>query len=99
LFEIKRNTGGLILKNKEIADIFYQIADIYEMKDVSFKPRAYRKAAQNIESLGNDIEVIHNNGKLKEIPGVGESISKEIEEFLKNGKVKRLEKFIINIYN
>jgi DNA polymerase (family 10) len=92
LFEIKRNTGGLILKNKEIAYIFYQIADIYEMKDVSFKPRAYRKAAQNIESLGNDIEDVHNNGKLKEIPGVGESISKEIEEFLKNGKVKRLEK-------
>jgi DNA polymerase (family 10) len=80
------------LKNKEIADIFYQIADIYEMQDVDFKPRAYRKAAQNIESLGNDIEEVYDNGKLKDIPGVGKSTAKEIEEFLESGKVKRLEK-------
>lgn len=80
------------MKNKKIANIFYQIADIYEMKDVDFKPRAYQKAAQNIENLGTDIEEIYNNGKLQDIPGVGESTAKEIEEFLESGKVKRLEK-------
>ncbi len=80
------------MKNKDIANIFYQIADIYEMKDVSYKPRAYRKAAQNIESLGSDIEEVAKKGTLRDIPGVGESIAEEIEEFLDNGEVKRLQK-------
>jgi DNA polymerase (family 10) len=80
------------MKNKEIANIFYQIADIYEMKDVDFKPRAYRKAAQNIESLGKDIEEVYKNDELKDIPGIGESTAKDIKEFLETGKVKRLEK-------
>lgn len=80
------------MKNKEIAGIFYQIADLYEMQDMDFKPRVYRKAAQNIESLGQDIEEIYNNKKLQDIPGVGESIAEEIEEFLREGKVKRFEK-------
>lgn len=80
------------MKNKEIARIFNEIADIYEMKDVSFKPRAYRKAAQNIESLGKDIEQAYENDELQDIPGVGESTADEIKEFLETGEVKRLEK-------
>ncbi len=79
------------MKNKEIATIFNEIADLYEMQDVDFKPRAYRKAAQNIESLGTDIEEMYDDEKLKDIPGVGNSIAEEIEEFIETGKVKRLE--------
>lgn len=80
------------MKNKEIARIFNEIADIYEMQDVDFKPRAYRKAAQNIESLGTDIEHLHQDGKLQDIPGVGESTAEEIKEFLETGSIKRLQK-------
>jgi len=80
------------MKNKEIARIFNEIADIYEMQDVDFKPRAYRKAAQNIESLGTDIEHLHQEGKLQDIPGVGESTAEEIKEFLETGSIKRLQK-------
>ncbi len=85
------------MKNKEIAQIFNDIADLYEMQDVDFKPRAYRKAAQNIESLGKDIEEAYENDELKDIPGVGESTAEEIKEFLETGKVKRLEKLKKNI--
>ncbi len=80
------------MKNKEIAKIFNQIADIYEMQDVDFKPRAYRKAAQNIESLGKDIEEIYRKGKLEDVPGVGKSTAKDIKQFLETGKVERFEK-------
>ncbi len=80
------------MKNKEIAKIFYEIADLYEMQDVQFKPRAYRKAAQNIESLGEDIEEVYEQDELGNIPGVGESIAEEIEEYLETNKVERLEK-------
>lgn len=80
------------MKNKEIAKILYEIADLYEMQDVQFKPRAYRKAAQNIESLGKDIEEVYEQDELGDIPGVGESIAEEIVEYLETKKVERLEK-------
>jgi len=80
------------MRNKEIARIFNEIADMYEMQDIDFKPRAYRKAAQNIESLGKDIEEIYEDDELKNIPGIGESTAEEIKEYLDTGKVQRLEK-------
>ncbi|MEF8848273.1 MAG: DNA polymerase/3'-5' exonuclease PolX [Candidatus Thermoplasmatota archaeon] len=79
------------MKNKEIAEIFYEIADLLEMEEVSFKPRAYRKAAQNIESLGEDIEELSKKNELEDIPGIGKSIAEKIREYLKTGKVKKLE--------
>lgn len=79
------------MKNKEIAEIFYDIADILEMKGVSFKPQAYRRAAMAIENLSEDIAEIVKKGQVKEVPGVGESIAKKIEEFLKTGRIKNYE--------
>ena len=38
--------GGKLLKNREIAELFYEAADILEYQQVEWKPRAYRKAAQ-----------------------------------------------------
>lgn len=80
------------MKNREMAGILYEIAELLEMKDVDFKPRAYRRAAQNIESLGTDIEELHEQGKLQDIPGVGKSIAEKIEEFLETGTVETLER-------
>jgi len=80
------------MKNKEVAEIFYEIADILEIQGVQWKPNAYRKAAQNIESLSEDIADICKKGKLEDIPGVGENISKKIEEIIKTGKLKYFEK-------
>ncbi|NPV49864.1 MAG: DNA polymerase/3'-5' exonuclease PolX [Candidatus Methanofastidiosum sp.] len=79
------------MKNSEIADILDEIADLLEMDDVQFKPRAYRKAARNIRDLGEDIEDIYKGDNLKDIPGIGESIKKKIIEFIETGKVKKLE--------
>ena len=80
------------MKNREIAKIFYEIADMLEMQDVQFKPRAYRKAAQNIESLSEDIEEIYKRGELEKIPGVGKSIAEKVKEFIEKGSVAYYEK-------
>ncbi|MCD6547682.1 MAG: DNA polymerase/3'-5' exonuclease PolX [Nanoarchaeota archaeon] len=83
------------MKNQEIARIFYAIADILEMKEVQWKPNAYRKAARALESLSEDVEKIYKQGGLKaleEIPGVGKSIAEKIVEYLKTGKIKKYEK-------
>ncbi|MEW6062944.1 MAG: DNA polymerase/3'-5' exonuclease PolX [Nanoarchaeota archaeon] len=82
------------MKNQEIAALFYEIADILEIKNIQWKPRAYRKAAQTIESLAEPIENIYKKGgikSLKEIPGVGQGIAEKIEEYLKTGHIKEME--------
>jgi len=74
------------MKNIEVAKLLYDIADILEILGEAFKPQAYRKAAKSIENLGDDIEEYYKKGKLREIPGVGESISEKIKELLETGK-------------
>lgn len=76
------------MKNIEVAKLLYNIADILELQEVQWKPQAYRKAAQAIESLSEDIEELQQNNKLKEIPGVGENIAEKIDEYLSMGKLK-----------
>ncbi|HEC94387.1 MAG TPA: DNA polymerase III, partial [Thermoplasmatales archaeon] len=81
------------MRNQEIADIFYQIADLLEIKDeLPFKVRAYRRAAQRIETLDGDIEEIYRDGRLREIPGIGEALAKKIGEIIETGKLQYLER-------
>ncbi len=91
------------MKNREIARIFYEIADLLDLKGISWSPRAYRNAAQAIESLSEDIEVLYNKDKLENIPGVGKSIKEKIIEFIETGKIEthnKLKKEIpIEYYN
>jgi ribosomal protein S13 len=80
--------------NKKIAKIFYEIADLLEIKGVAFKPAAYRKGGHSLENLDKDVSIIYKEKKLKgikEIPGIGQSIAKKIEEYLKKKKIKYLE--------
>ena len=79
------------MKNLEVAQLLYDIADILEIQDVAFKPQAYRKAARTVETLSEDIEEVAKRGKLEELPGIGEHIAKKIIEFLKTGKLKYYE--------
>jgi len=77
--------------NKKIAKIFYEIANLLEIKGVPFKPRAYRKAAKSLENLETDLALIYKEKgikSVKEIPGVGESMAKKIEEYIKNEHIK-----------
>jgi DNA polymerase (family 10) len=84
------------MKNQEIAKIFYEIAYFLEMEDVKFKPYAYEKAALTLEGLEKDVEEIYKKEGfegLRKIPGVGESIAKKIEEYLKTGKIRYYEDY------
>ncbi|MEA2051227.1 MAG: DNA polymerase/3'-5' exonuclease PolX, partial [Euryarchaeota archaeon] len=79
--------------NLDMARIFDEIADIFEVKGENpFKIRAYRRAARTIESLTQDLKVIAERGgvsELKKIPGVGEGIAKKILEIAKTGDCKK----------
>ncbi len=89
------------MKNRMIANMFYEIADMLEIRGSEFKSRAYRKAARSIESLSMPIEDIAKKGELENIPGVGKSISKKIDEIIETGELdyynELKEKFPIEV--
>jgi DNA polymerase (family X) len=75
------------ISNKQIAAIFYDVADLLETEGVKFKPIAYRRAAHVIETLADDVAGLSEMGKLEEIPGVGTHIAAKIREILETGKL------------
>ena len=80
--------------NKKIAKILYEIAELLDIKGVKFKPKAYKKAAKAVKELKLDISEIYKQEGLKgleKIEGVGKSIAKKIEEYLKKGKLNTLK--------
>lgn len=86
------------MRNKEISDMLNEIADILSTEDEPkkrFEVRAYRRAAQSVESLMEDIGEIYGKGgrkALMDIQGVGEGISKSIEEYIKTGHMKKYDR-------
>ena len=88
--------------NKRLADTLYAIADILEMKQVAWKPQAYRNAARTIESLAEPIEDIVKKSGLKGVimlPGIGEGIGKKIVEYVRSQTIKEFEALQKDIYN
>jgi len=84
------------MSKQELAKIFNDMARYLYMEEVPFKPQAFERAAESLESLEEDVGEIYKKGGIKalqEIPGVGKSIAGHIEEYLKNGKIKDYEKF------
>jgi len=80
------------LTNSEVAEILQRIADMLEIKgEVVYKSLAYRKAAQNIVGLGRDINEVWAEGKLRDIPGVGEALAKKLDELLRTGRLQYYE--------
>lgn len=81
------------MKNHEVAELLRNIAQLLEIKgELVFKIRAYEKAALVIDNLDDDIEEVWKQGKLDDIPGVGEALTKKIGEFLETGKLEYYEK-------
>ncbi|UCE19433.1 MAG: DNA polymerase/3'-5' exonuclease PolX [Gemmatimonadota bacterium] len=80
------------MKNRTIASMFEEIADILEFQgELSFKVNAYRKAARVLSDLREDIELNWENGKLRSIPGIGVALAKKIDEYLKTGRMSKYE--------
>lgn len=81
------------MTNTEIAQVFAEIADLLEpSRENIFKIRAYHKAAKTIEELPVEVEGLAREGRLREIPGVGEAIARKITELVNTGHLEYLDK-------
>ena len=77
------------MRNVELARCFRDLAAYLEMDDVPFKPRAYVKAAQAIESEDRPLEEMYREGGVKAlcaIPGIGRSIAEKLGELITTGQ-------------
>ncbi|HET7143170.1 MAG TPA: DNA polymerase/3'-5' exonuclease PolX [Anaerolineales bacterium] len=82
-----------MMNNRQLADTFTLIANLCEIKgEVIYVILAYRKASENLMTLGREASDYWKEGKLREIPGVGKAIAEKIDELLTTGKLEFLEK-------
>jgi DNA polymerase (family 10) len=79
--------------NNQLAQIFRTIGDLLEIKgEVIYKILAYRRAADSLETLAEDVNTVWREGRLTEVPGVGKAIAEKIDELLSTGKLEFYEK-------
>lgn len=74
------------MNNKDIADIFRNIAKILEIKGENpFRIRAYENGADNIESIGEDLDTLIKADRLTSVSGIGKDLSEKIKEISATG--------------
>jgi DNA polymerase (family 10) len=80
------------MQNAAIARLFAEIADLLEIKGENpFRVRAYRRAVESLEALGEDVAAVAERDALEDIPGIGKDLAGKIREFLKTGGVPYLD--------
>ncbi|WP_424019642.1 DNA polymerase/3'-5' exonuclease PolX [Halorientalis pallida] len=80
-------------RNAEVASLLEEFADLLEAKDVEYKPRAYRRAAENIRGHPAAVEHLAAEGEdgVKEIDGVGDAIASKVVEYFETGGIEELD--------
>lgn len=53
--------------------------------------RAYRRAAESLLNLPEEVNVVAERGELRKIPGIGRDLSSKIQEFLTTGTIQAYE--------
>ena len=80
-------------RNAEVASLLEEFADLLEAQDVEYKPRAYRRAAENIRGHPAAIEHLAADGEdgVKAIDGVGDAIASKVVEYFETGGIEELD--------
>jgi DNA polymerase (family 10) len=83
----------MTVHNTDIANIFDRMAELLEIEDASpFRVRAYRRAAQTMQDLGEPASALLARGQdLDELPGIGQDLAGKITEICRTGRLKALE--------
>ena len=80
--------------NTQIAELLRAIAAAYQLKDEEknrFRIIAYQRAADAVEHASSELKDLWDDGKLKEVPGIGESIASHLDELFRTGKSGHFE--------
>ncbi len=81
------------MTDEAIADLLEEFADLLEAEDVEYKPRVYRRAAENIREHPDSVTDLAAEGQdaVAAIEGVGDAISAKVVEYVETGTIEELE--------
>jgi NAD-dependent DNA ligase len=82
--------------NEKFIDLMEQLSNIMLKQGEPFRARAYQKAQETIMAYPNDIL---SPNDLKGQPGIGSTIMEKLEEYVKTGTLKVLEREKVNPVN
>jgi DNA polymerase (family 10) len=80
------------VENIDIARIFDDIADMLELKGENpFRIRSYRRGARIVRDMPEDAKTLVADGRITDVPGIGESLAAKIEDIIKTGTTPSYE--------
>ena len=76
----------------QLAQVFRAMANLLAVQRANpYRVRAYRKAADVIVTITEDLADLAARHQLQEIPGIGKDLAGKIEEFLATGTIRAYE--------
>jgi DNA polymerase (family X) len=86
--EDARPTAGSTA-NAEVARMFAEIGDILEIKgEPPYRYNAYRTGARSVASATERLETLFEQGRLRQLEGVGAALESKIVEYLSTGRME-----------
>ncbi|HEY8531759.1 MAG TPA: helix-hairpin-helix domain-containing protein, partial [Limnochorda sp.] len=83
------------MQNLQLAAIFREMADLLELKGESvFKIRAYRRAAEQLEQLPEELGEVVRSGEIDRLPGFGKALAAKAREFVATGQVEAHQRLL-----
>ncbi len=77
---------------QDLAVLFTSMAGLLASKGENpYKVKAYRRAADSLKALHEEIGILANRGELRTIPGIGKELASKIQEFLSTGRIRAYE--------
>jgi DNA polymerase (family 10) len=82
------------MSNQELAKLLRNVAAAYAIKDerkFHFQIVAYQNAAETINGLTKEVKDYYKEGRLEEIPGIGQTLMQRLQELFEKGKVSHFD--------
>ena len=78
--------------NQRLAGLFRSMADLLSSQRANpYRVRAYRRAADALLAIDEDVAILAERQELEDIEGVGTDLAKKIEEFFETGTIRAYE--------
>jgi DNA polymerase (family 10) len=78
--------------NQQVAELFRSMADLLATQRANpYRVRAYRRAADSLLAMEDDVATVAQRGGLEDIEGVGKDLAQKILEFLETGTIRAYE--------